>query len=82
MHILKALLSILSVIGAVIINVLSYTNFEDSELGLWISIMNSLHIGIYLIVTLLRVVKGNTLLVFGLVMLYDNVVGYYLRYPA
>lgn len=30
MHILKALLSILSVIGAVVINVLSYTNFANS----------------------------------------------------
>lgn len=30
MHILKALLSILSVIGAVVINILSYTNFANS----------------------------------------------------
>lgn len=30
MHILKALLAILSIIGAVVINVLSYTNFKDS----------------------------------------------------
>lgn len=36
----------------------------------------------YLIVVLFRLVKGNTLLVFGLVMLYENVLGYYIRYPA
>lgn len=31
---------------------------------------------------MLRIVKGNTLLVYGLIMLYGNVVGYYMRYPA
>jgi hypothetical protein len=29
-----------------------------------------------------KVVKGNSLLIYGLVMVYCNAFGYYLRYPA
>lgn len=31
---------------------------------------------------MLRIVKGNTLLVYGLIMLYSNVIAYYLHCPS
>jgi disulfide bond formation protein DsbB len=44
--------------------------------------LDSIEIGIYLIVVILRVVKGNNLFIYGMVMLYGNIFGYYMRYPA
>lgn len=36
----------------------------------------------YLIVAMAKVVKGNSLLIYGIVMVYSNAFGYYLRYPV
>jgi hypothetical protein len=81
-HLIKALLALLSIIGAVIINVLSYTNFKELVYRLYIPIINSIAIGLFLFVLIFRVVKGNSLFVYGLVMMYNNVIGYYQRYPT
>lgn len=78
----KALLAILAVIGAVVLNVLSYLHHRETADSLYISILNSIYIGIFLLVAIGHVVKGHTLLVYGLVMVYSNLIGYYLHCPA
>lgn len=80
-HIVKAMIAISTIIGAVIFNVLSYVHHQGTN-SLYISVLNSIYIGVFLVVVLLRLVKGHSLLVYGLVMLYSNFVAYYLHCTA
>lgn len=74
------MIAISTIIGAVIFNVLSYVHQGTNSL--YISVLNSIYIGVFLVVVLLRLVKGHSLLVYGLVMLYSNFVAYYLHCTA
>jgi hypothetical protein len=44
--------------------------------------LNSISIVLYLLIVILRFVKGNSLFVYGLVMMYNNIFGYFMRYPS
>lgn len=80
-QVLKALISLLCVMGAVVINVLSFVHHSESTNTQYVAIISSVELAVFLIVCMVRVVKSNTLLVYGLLMLYSNVIAYYLRCP-
>lgn len=72
------MIAISTMIGAVIFNVLSYVHHQETN-SLYISILNSIYIVVFLVIVLLRLIKGHSLLIYGLVMLYSNFVAYYLH---
>lgn len=78
-HIVSVSIGILTLVGSIVMNVLTYTNFSDKS-TLFVPIVGSIIIVAGLALVGLRVVKGNSLLVFGIIMLYQSVIGYSLRY--
>ena len=75
------MIAIFTIIGAVIFNVLSYVHHPETT-SVYISILNSIYIVVFLVIVLLRLIKGHSLLVYGFVMLYCNFVAYYLHCSA
>lgn len=73
-YILKAVMSIITIASAVIICFLSF-----NYVPLYVFIINTVCLALFFVVTMLRIFASNSLLVYGLIMLYINAVCFYLE---
>lgn len=74
LHVVRAALALLILMAAVVLNVLAYGSGGFFPVHL----INSIVLGVSIVIVLLRVVPYNSLLVCGLIMLYANAIAYFL----